>query len=179
MRNLAFISALFLLASCSNVDQELSEVKALQEQLSKSEQVFQKWDLEHMTQVKSEVESLLDSVSNHYTNKNLVMDIPTGVIMAEFKSSAKAFRKATGDYTQVKNELTLSKEQLDNLAKDLSSGAMEKDSAVRYISEEKLAVKSVYDQVFKLDTMYMRAERMYTDKRPKVDSLIATFKQSH
>ena len=175
MRNTFFLFTLLFLSACNNVDQELNQVKALQDQLTKSEQVFQAWNLEHMTQRKKDVESLLDSVSNYYTNKNLVMDLPVGLLMADFKATAKSYKRVYGDYSRVKEELEYSKTQLFNLSRDLESGAMEKDSALRYISEEAIAVKSLYEQVYKLDTMFMQSERMYAERLPKVDSLISTF----
>jgi len=161
------------------MEQEVSALKKLQVQLDAAETVFKTWDLDSMNLRKDQVTARLDSVSNFYTNRNLIMEMPVGLLMADFKNAGKAYKRIAGDYHRVKEELDFSKGQLIRMKEDMESGSMKQEQASQYLSEESLAVKSVYDQVFKMDTIFMRSEKIYAEFTPQVDSLIATFKNSH
>ena len=175
MKRLASIFILIALASCSSVEEELKQTEALQTKLSQADEVFQKWDFEQMKSRKKQIDERIDSVSSYYKNNGLVMDMKVGLIMADFKNSGKAFKRITADYNKVKEELSFSKSQLENMATDLKAGTMEKEAMKGYLIEEKEAVDAIYAQVVKLDTIFMRSDKVYSKYAPKVDSLMATF----
>ncbi len=175
MKRLASIFILIALASCSSVEEELKQTEALQTKLSQADEVFQKWDFDQMMTRKKQIEERIDSVSSYYKNNGLVMDMKVGLIMGDFKNSGKAFKRITADYNKVKEELSYSKSQLENMVTDLKAGTMEKETVKGYLTEEKDAVDAIYAQVFKMDTIFTRSDKGYSKFAPKVDSLMATF----
>ncbi len=176
MRKQVFIliASSVLLASCANYSAERKQVSALIQQVEADQERLEKLNPKSLPMRSADITSRLDKISNEYDKRGEFFDLELGNLLADFKVFTKIFRGLNQKRLKLKEELELSRKQLQDLDRDLKERALTADKARKYLDDEQLAVKSTTANLDQLDTLMARGARGYLRMVPKIDSIIAT-----
>lgn len=175
MRTTFFIMLIISLAACASFNEERKEVAALQERVDQVEVRFQNLNRDSLAMSEADINLRLGQVAEFYAQQGGGMDLVIANKLSYFRSAGKLFKKLDPNMQRIRKEIETTRKQLSDLDTDLKNKAFDASKAAEYLTQETEAVEDLWSNISRLDTLRMRAESMYLENLPTVDSLIATF----
>ncbi len=175
MLHKAFFSILLiglLFSACMNTDKYNEKVKQLDSLsllIDSAEIKFSSIDTSKIKNYSIEISQNLRLFEKSNTN---TITNETTILLAEYGRCLKCFEEINSEYSKLKNELTESKEQLENLIHDLKMDKVEETKAAGFIQEELIASSNSYQLIMAVENFYKVNLTKFEALNPKILVLI-------
>lgn len=168
---------LLLISACQTSEKKnvhLAEVERLQLQVDSAEKVFLSWNLDSLAKANKAIQQRLDNAVALLVERDVMLNMEQSNLMADFKSSGKAFKKMGIKVSRIMEEIGYSRKQLADLKNDLSRGDMEDNKVNEYVGQEAKAVHTLLGTVREMDAAFIASRERVNLLGPQVDSLLAS-----
>jgi len=167
-----FIALMLLASACQNghkadyeVQAELQMIDTLQFRLQTVKSWIDKIRLEELQERKDIINHNLEYIESQYVEKGYLLDQETGLLVDEYKSYSKMYKRAADSFKPIVMELEELFIQLKTLKESAYSKDYEKATFLKYFAKEKEDVLKLYDYastvqkpVIETDLAFERAE---------------------
>lgn len=164
-----FISIIAVgLVSCENFKSEKKEVDELIAQLDSLENKFINLELVSPYTISETVDLELDSIHKMVNENNIVLEQKDLVFLEVYKASGKT-KKLKKTFGFVNQNMTICREQLTNLKKDIDNKAIPKKDLPKYIKDERMALKELKASLTELENTRDKMLADFKRLRPEVN----------
>lgn len=156
------------LISCENFKSEKKEVEELISQLDSLENKFKNLELVSPYTISETVDLELDSIHKMVNENNIVLEQKDLVFLEVYKASGKT-KKLKKTFGFVQQNMTICREQLTNLKKDIDNKAIPKKELPTYLKDERLALKELTISLSELEKTRDKMVADFKRLRPEVN----------
>ena len=165
----------FCWTSCQNekVSEQLTKVDHLMNRLDSIESTLTKTDtIAAKANIKT-VGELLGYIQKNYHD---TMTKQTGFLMSDFHGSRKSFKRLLENYHKEYKELKYTRNQLDDLRKDVTNEILNDTTFNSYFIAEKNAVDRLYESVQNLSVWEASSKKYFQQRYLPVRELVEKMK---
>jgi hypothetical protein len=159
-------------------EKELAEINALRLQLSGTDSLLLKTDLEFAERMAAEIKNNTQFIQFNLHTLGDTMDLKTYTLVSNYGSLLPAFEKVAENHKHLATSIDSTNKSLDNLAHDLEKNSLAKNLSPDWaVQHEKEQVSSMYEFAGEMRSSLNRAKNGYDTLSPKIAAYIKFLNQ--
>ena len=159
-------------------EKELAEIDALRAQLSKTDSLLSKTDLEFAERMAAEVKNNSQFIQFNLHTLGDTLDFKTYKLVSNYGSLLPAFEKVAENHKQLAIAIDSTNKSLDNLAHDFEKNSLARNLSPDWaVQHEKEQVNSMYEFAGTMRSSLDRAKSGYDTLAPEIAEYIRFLNQ--
>ena len=155
----------------------VNEVERLQLTVDSAEMIFLSWNLDSLSKANKAIKSRVDEVVQIISKRDIMLNMDDANVMADFKSSGKAFKKMNLKMPRIMEEISYSRTQLSSLKHELETNAQDMQTLNDFLAQEGKAAHTLLQSVRDMDESFEASRARVNVLGPRVDVLLDNIKQ--